>query len=150
MAAADDRLAVTDLIYTYAERIDAGDFEGVADLLADADLTFEGFDAVRRGRDQILALYRATTRRYPDGTPRTRHLVTNVIVERGPGEDRSSSRSTFTVLQAVDGALALQPIVAGRYRHRFERTGDDWRITSLHMAVELVGDVGHHLLSGRP
>jgi ketosteroid isomerase-like protein len=32
--------AITKLIYTYAERIDAGDFDGVAELFGDATLTF--------------------------------------------------------------------------------------------------------------
>ncbi len=40
--------AITKLIYTYAERIDLGDFAGVAELFEHATLTFEGFgDAVR-------------------------------------------------------------------------------------------------------
>ena len=43
-------------------------------------------------------------------------------------------------------AAALQPIVAGRYRDRFERTGRRWRFAGRHMVVDLVGDLGHHLL----
>jgi len=140
------RDAVTDLLYRYAECVDTGDFEALADLLARAELTFEGFDDVRRGREQVLALYRATTRRYEDGTPRTKHLVTNVIVTFDH-PDEATSRSYFTVLQAVDGALALQPIVAGRYRHAFARIDGDWAIARLHITVDLVGDVGHHLLA---
>jgi len=139
------RDAVADLVATYAERIDAGDFEGVADLLAAAEVTFEGYDDVRRGRDEVLALYNATTRRYEDGTPRTKHLVTNLIVEVDEEAGTAASRSYFTVLQAVPGELALQPIIAGRYRHRFERVDGAWRIGALHMLVDLVGDLGHHL-----
>jgi hypothetical protein len=137
--------AVTALLVAYTERIDAGDFEGLADLLAGAELTFEGQPGSVHGRDAIAALYAGTTRRYPDGTPRTKHLVTNVVVEPD-GEDRASARSYFTVLQAVEGALPLQPVVAGRYRDRFARTGDTWAFTARHIAVDLVGDVRHHLL----
>jgi hypothetical protein len=39
MSARDE---ISDLVFAYAERIDAGDFEGVADLLAHADITAEG------------------------------------------------------------------------------------------------------------
>ena len=73
--------AITKLIYTYAERIDLGDFAGVAELFEHATLTFEGFGDAVRGRDAIEALYARTTRRYEDGTPRTKHVMTNVIVD---------------------------------------------------------------------
>ena len=33
MSASDDKLAVTELLYTYAELIGAGDFDGVGELL---------------------------------------------------------------------------------------------------------------------
>jgi hypothetical protein len=42
-----DEQAVAKVLYTYAERIDAGDFEGVGDLFADAVITFVG---TRHGR----------------------------------------------------------------------------------------------------
>lgn len=134
------------LLYTYAERIDAGDFAGVADLFADAEMTFEGHDAVRRGRHEVLALYERSTRRYPDdGTPKTRHLVTNVIVDLHDAETTATSRSSYVVLQAVPGALALQPIIVGRYHDRFARVDGRWRFAARHMFVDLVGELGHHM-----
>jgi hypothetical protein len=148
-----DRAAITDLVYAYAERIDSGDFEGVADLLAAAELTAEGTDLRRRGREEVLALYVGTTRRHADGTPRTKHLTTNVVVEVDEAGATASARSYFTVLQAVPGALALQPVVAGRYADRFEQVDGRWRFSARHLAVDLVGDVGHHLevdLPGAP
>ena len=63
-------LAVANLVYAYVERIDAGDFAGVADLLADAELTFEGMPGGFRGRDEILALYEASTVGTPTGRRR--------------------------------------------------------------------------------
>jgi hypothetical protein len=142
----DPRLSMASLVHLYAERIDRGDFEGVAELLADADLTFEGHDVARHGRQPILDMYRSTTRRFEDGTPRTKHVVTNLIAELDPSPDTGAARSYFTVLQAVPDQLALQPIVAGRYLHRFRCVNGHWSITSMHIAVDLVGDVAHHLL----
>lgn len=139
------------LLYSYAELIDAGDFEGLGDLLAHAELTFEGFDQVRRGRDEVIDLYQHSTRRYPDdGTPKTKHVMTNVVVEIDESAEpqTATARSYFTVLQAVPGALPLQPVVAGRYRDRFELAEGGWRFTARHMVVDLVGEVGHHLLFG--
>src|ERR1700733_9851047 len=97
--------AITKLIYTYAERIDAGDFAGVAEIFAEATLTFEGFGEAVSGRDALRSLYERTTRRYEDGTPRTKHVMTNVMVEVADNGMSATSRSYFTVLQAVPGAL---------------------------------------------
>jgi hypothetical protein len=138
--------AITKLIFTYAERIDAGDFAGVGQLFARATLTFEGFGDAVTGREAIEALYTRTTRRYEDGTPRTKHVMTNVMVDVDDGGEAASSRSYFTVLQAVPGALALQPVIAGRYRHTYERLDGCWRALSMHITIDLVGDLGHHML----
>jgi ketosteroid isomerase-like protein len=138
--------AITKLIYTYAERIDAGDFAGVGELFADATLTFGGFPDAVSGREAIDALYTRTTRRYEDGTPRTKHVMTNVMVDVADDGTTATSRSYFTVLQAVPGALALQPVIAGRYRHTYERTEEGWGVTAMHITIDLVGDLGHHML----
>lgn len=140
-----DRAAIAELIYRYAELIDEGDFAGVGKLLAGAVMTFEGNDRQVRGEDKIRRLYEHSTRRYPDGTPKTKHVMTNVIVTAGEG-GTAASRSYYTVFQAVPGELALQPVIAGRYRHRFEPTGDQWHITGFHVIVDLLGELGSHLL----
>jgi ketosteroid isomerase-like protein len=135
------------LLFSYAERIDAGDFEGVADLFAHAAVTFEGYDQVRRGRQEVLDMYTASTRRYPDdGTPKTKHVMTNVMVEIDDATGTATGRSYFTVLQAVPGALALQPVIAGRYHDGFARVDGRWRFATRHMLVDLVGDLSAHML----
>jgi ketosteroid isomerase-like protein len=138
--------AITKLIHTYAERIDAGDFDGVAELFARATLTFEGYDDAITGRDAIARLYARSTRRYDDGTPCTKHVMTNVIVDVSEDGDSAASRSYFTVLQAVPGAFALQPVIAGRYRHTFTRDDDGWQVVTMHVMIDLVGDLSHHML----
>jgi len=138
--------AITKLIYTYAERIDDGDFAGVGDLFAHATLTFEGFGDAVSGRNAIEALYTRSTRRYEDGTPRTKHVMTNVMVDVDDAGATARSRSYFTVLQAVPGALPLQPVIAGRYRHTYELVDSRWRVATMHITIDLVGDLGHHML----
>jgi hypothetical protein len=143
----DDHVAIANLVYAYAERIDAGDFDGVADLLADAEVSGEGGAPVR-GRDAVRAMYEGSTRRYPDdGTPKTKHVTTNLIIDVDAVAGRATCRSYFTVLQAVPGQLALQPIIAGRYRDEFERVGaSTWRFSRRHMIPDLLGELGKHLL----
>jgi ketosteroid isomerase-like protein len=138
--------AITKLIYTYAERIDAGDFAGVAEVFAHATLTFDGFVDAVSGREDIAALYGRTTRRYEDGTPRTKHVMTNVMVDVAEDGASASSRSYFTVLQAVPGELTLQPVIAGRYRHTYTQADEGWEIATMHIIIDLVGDLGHHML----
>jgi hypothetical protein len=137
---------ITKLLYTYAERIDAGDFAGVADVFTHATLTFEGFPDVVSGAPAVQAVYERTTRRYENGTPRTKHVMTNVMVDVDDEAVAARSRSYFTVLQAVPGALALQPIIAGRYRHTYTCRDGQWEFASMHILIDLVGDLGHHML----
>ncbi len=89
---------------------------------------------------------RATTRRYEDGTPRTKHVMTNVMVDVADDGRAASSRSYFTVLQAVPGELALQPVIAGRYRHTYTFAENRWRVATMHIIIDLTGDLGHHML----
>ena len=144
---AEAGIEIANLIARYAELIDSGDFEGVADLLAGAAVGAEG--ALLTGRDAILSLYTATTRKYPDGTPGTKHVTTNLILDIDDGEGTASARSYWTVLQAVPG-LPLQPILAGRYHDRFASSGGAWAFTERRYLIDLVGDVSHHMLSNLP
>ena len=118
----------------------------MAEVFAHATLTFEGFGDAVTGRDAIAALYARTTRRYEDGTPRTKHVMTNVMVDVADDGETASSRSYFTVLQAVPGELALQPVIAGRYRHTYAQLDGRWEVATMHITIDLVGDLGHHML----
>jgi 3-phenylpropionate/cinnamic acid dioxygenase small subunit len=133
-----DKLAVTELLYRYAELIDAGDFDGVGTLLGRG--TFMGV----AGPGHIGELFAKTTRRFPEhaNTPRTRHLVLNPIVELDG--DTARARSTFCVVQQTD-TVALQPIVVGRYADSFARDADGWYFTERLVDVQMVGDVSDHL-----
>ena len=111
---ADARFAISDLVLTYAERIDLGDFEGLADLFTHAQVTAEGNDGVFQGRDAVLGMFTGATRRYPNGTPLTKHVTTNLIVEVDLAAGTATGRSYFTVFQAVPGSLPLQPVIGGR------------------------------------
>jgi 3-phenylpropionate/cinnamic acid dioxygenase small subunit len=142
----DAQTAITHLIFAYAERIDAGDFEGVADLFAEGRITAEGTDRVRPGRDDALKMYRRSTRIHEDtGTPKTKHVITNVVIELDEEADTARARSYFTVLQATP-ELPLQPVMAGRYHDLFGRQGGSWRFVHRHIICDLFGDLSQHLL----
>jgi 3-phenylpropionate/cinnamic acid dioxygenase small subunit len=134
--------AIENLIATYAELVDDADFAGVGMLLADA--TFMGGAGSVSGRDAIEKMLRDSLIVYDDGTPRTRHVTTNVAIEVDEEAGTAVSRSYFTALQAVPD-LALQPIVSGRYQDRFERRDGQWRFVERRVRTDLVGDVSRHL-----
>jgi SnoaL-like domain len=141
----DDSTELANLIARYAELIDCGDFEGMADLLAEAGIGEGGDGSLLRGRDALAALFTATTRRYEDGTPKTKHVTTNLVLEIDGEVGLASARSYWVVLQAVEG-LPLQPILAGRYHDRFERPAGTWRFAERRYFIDLVGDVSRHML----
>lgn len=144
----DSSRAIENLLHTYAERIDAGDFDGVAELFthgriqaapeASPEMIFEG-------RAAVLGLYETTTRRLHDGTPGTKHVVTNAIIEVDEETGTASSRAYYTVLQATD-ELPLQPIITGRYHDTFRRIDGRWWFDTRVMVVDQLGDLTHHLL----
>jgi 3-phenylpropionate/cinnamic acid dioxygenase small subunit len=140
----DNAREIENLVYAYAERIDAGDLAGVAELFRDGRIeaapgvVFEGVDAVR-------GLYESATRLYDDGTPRTRHVTTNVTVEVDDDGATATARSYYTVFQQTD-ELPLQAIIAGHYRDTFHRVDDRWTFDTREMFVDLTGDLSHHLL----
>ncbi len=103
------------LLYTYAEYIDAADFEAIGELFAHGQITTAGMQGATVGRDAVRDLYKNTNKVHADGTLRTRHLCTNVIIDIDESAGTAAARSSFLVLQATDD-LPLQAIVAGRYR----------------------------------
>jgi hypothetical protein len=141
----DSSRAIENLIAEYAECIDVGDFAGLGRLLAHASVGAAGEEGSLTGADALQRLFEATTRRYEDGTPKTRHVTTNIWIEVDDGAGTAAARSSFTVLQAVSG-FALQPIVVGRYADRFERVDGRWRFAERRFRMDLWGDVSHHLL----
>lgn len=135
------------LLHRYAEAIDDGDLDEVARLLASACVVLPDGTPIAVGADEVVALYRSTTRMHADGTPRTHHVVSNVIVRPLDGApERYEVRARFTVLQATD-AVPLQAVVAGRYRDVVARGADGCLEIIEHcMDPRLWGDVSDHLL----
>ena len=141
----EDWHAIQGLLMTYAEWIDAGRLEEAAALFTHATYRLERDDgslsATYEGREQVHGFF-AGTRLHADGTPRTKHLVTNVHIELDG--DRASSRCYGTVLQQTD-ELPLQPIASGRYLDRFERVDGRWRFADRLVTGFLLGDRSQHV-----
>lgn len=134
---------IANLLYRYAESIDGG-------RLVEAAALFRGARVYLQGRpdpidaDALLALWRRLIILYPDGTPHTQHVISNPIIEIDAAHGTASARSRYTVFQAAP-ALALQPVVCGRYHDRFERVDGAWRFTERAYFLDLSGDTRAHM-----
>jgi hypothetical protein len=80
----DSARQIENLLYTYAERIDAGDLDGVAELFAHGRIcgVEDGPpETVFTGTTGVRAMYEMATRLYDDATPKTKHLTSNVRID---------------------------------------------------------------------
>lgn len=140
----DDAEAIRQLLYRYAEHIDAADFAAVGALFAHGAIRAPGMKEPASGAEAVERLYRSSNRIHEDGTLRTLHLVVNPIVEVDTAAGTAAARSRYVVLQAT-ARVPLQPIIAGRYRDRFARGSEGWRFTERVIEIDLVGDLSDHL-----
>lgn len=144
----DSARKIENLLYTYAERIDRGDLDGVAELFTHATIfgqengppetQFVGVEGARR-------MYGMSTRLYDDdGTPKTKHITSNAIIEVDDAGGTATCRSYYCVVQATP-ALPLQPIIAGRYHDTFQVIDGEWWFATRTLFVDLMGDLSQHL-----
>ncbi|MGO4255181.1 nuclear transport factor 2 family protein [Marmoricola sp. RAF53] len=145
----DSARVIENLIYTYAERIDAGDFDGVAELFRHGRIhgvPDGGPETVFTGSEAIGKLYRSTTRIYPDtGTPKTKHLTTNARIEVDEDAGTAWARTSYLVFQATE-TLPLQPLISGHYEDTFHQVDGSWCFESRTIFITLTGDLSQHLL----
>ncbi|MEV8608173.1 nuclear transport factor 2 family protein [Amycolatopsis sp. NPDC051373] len=135
------REAIENLIFSYAAHVDSGNFAAVGELFAHG--TFAGGEPAT-GREAVERYFHDTLVLYPDGTPCTRHLTSNVRVHVDEAAGAATAHSYWTALQAAPG-LPLQPIASGHYDDRFERSHGAWRFVERRPHVALAGDLSHHL-----
>ncbi len=141
----EHREQITALIYRYAECIDAGDFDGIASLFEHA--TVRSGEHAFSGHEVLRDLWSGMVRIYDNGTPLTKHVISNVIVTVDPGGDSATARSYVTVLQAKPPELPLQVIVSARHHDTFERVDGVWRFSERIDITDLVGDMSWHTTS---
>lgn len=142
----DSARQIENLLYRYAELIDGGDYAGIGRLFAHARVLDADGNLLSEGADGAAAMYHNSTRIYPaSGTPLTKHVTTNPIIEVDEANGTATARSCYTVLQKTEG-LALQPIITGRYHDTFQRGDLGWHFTERKMIMDQLGDLSQHLL----
>lgn len=136
-----DADAIRNVLGSYCELMDAADWTAVGSLFAEARLVTEDGTPFAVGSAAVQALYEKGTQLY-DGSPRTRHITANSIIE--VDGDTARARSSYVVFQSAPD-FPLQPIITGRYRDQFARVGGSWHFVERCFLVDQVGDLSHHL-----
>ncbi|MEM8937357.1 MAG: nuclear transport factor 2 family protein [Pseudomonadota bacterium] len=132
------------LLNRYCHAIDTGNFDDFVDLFDKASWTTPGAP-VFKGREEITKEVVGRIKRYEDGTPKTKHVMTNVELDIDEDAGTANGQRYVTVLQGTD-KLPIQPIFSAHYYDAFVREGGKWRFDSTRMDYALVGDMTHHVI----
>ena len=127
------------LMAEYCDSIDRGDLDGCAALFRGGRWGIAG--ELAEGEVAVRALL-ANVALY-DGLPRTRHLMSNLLIEVAADGNHAHSRSCIMVMQAAPG-FALQPIFIGSYHDVFVRENEQWCFRERVIVPDLVGDLSRH------
>ncbi len=142
---ANARTAIENLMFSYAERIDAGDFEAIGELFARARILTADGEVQGEGREGVKAIYDRSTQLFEDGTPMTQHVTTNLIFDFADDGRTARVRSRFTVMQQLPD-FPLQCIITGYYEDRFAWDAEiGWHFVERRMRPKLLGDLSRHL-----
>ncbi|SCF27546.1 nuclear transport factor 2 family protein [Micromonospora mirobrigensis] len=133
---------IQNLMARYCMMLDAGDFDGLAELLSDCTLNLDG--ATASGREEIPQLARAALKVYDDGTLRTSHITSNILLEVDESAETARARSYYTIFQGLEN-FPLQVIATGRWTDRFERRDGQWRFVEREARIHTAGDVSHYI-----
>ncbi|SEB60910.1 SnoaL-like domain-containing protein [Pseudomonas mohnii] len=137
-------IQICNLLYRYAECMDSGQLVEAAELFRHARIKVQSQHFI--DHTALLRLWQQRIKLYPCGTPRTRHVISNPIIDIDEASGTATIRACYTVLQATED-LPLQPIAAGRYLDEFERVDGVWRFSFRdYSKLDMLGDLRAHLV----
>ena len=137
---------ITHLINKYAFTVDEGDLDAWASLFEHGELKPEIDQPAVAGKEALLRGIKALIILHHDGTPRTKHLVSNVDIVVAEDGCSATSRCYFTVVQQTD-SFPLKVIASGEYLDDFENVDGEWRFARREIKTDFVGDLSAHMRS---
>jgi len=139
---ADDYFAIQNLLFSYPSTLDRGDFDGVGQIFRHANFYIAGQLICSKDPAAVAKSFRDWVLVYSDGTPRTRHCISNVVI-RPEGNDRATVSSYVIVFQQTD-TLPLQPVIGGDYLDTVQKVDGNWRFIERRIGNDLVGNLIDH------
>lgn len=139
--------AILNLIGLYTHYMDNAEFGKVGELFTNGTLV-TSFNSPK-GKEQVEKHLTENLQVYPDGTLRTSHVTTNIVLDINEAASVATSVSYLTLFQQnTDKDFLLQAILTGRYHDRFRLTDGSWHFESRELVVTLLGDISHHAKVG--
>ena len=128
------------LMLAYCRAIDSGAWGDFRALMGEARWLVEGEAPALASANNVIV--------YEDGTPRTKHVVTNIAILVDPEGHRAEGHSYVTVYQQVPGDQ-LRTIFTGEYFDCFAKAEGRWTFTERDIRRPLYGDLSKHLKAPR-
>ncbi len=135
---------IRNLLYEYCWRIDSGDFDGVCDLLKDADISYGGKPTYSKDPKGYMMTLKPIVR-YEDGTTKTCHMCIDPIIEVAEDGVNATARSYTVVLQGITGQMEPKIIWIDRKYDTLVKENGKWRFASRNFVSRAEGDTSHHL-----
>lgn len=136
-------MEIANLLYKYCEFIDSGDLVSASSLFKHAKLKMvtstdlQNYKAMQALLQRVIVIY-------PDGTPRTKHVLSNPIIHIDEENGTATSRSYYTVFQVTEN-IPLQVIATGRYFDKFEYANGNWHFSFRESQSDMLGNISGHL-----
>ena len=127
---------ITDLMNLYCTAIDSGDLKTFSRLFANATRVAEGRVPGPESMNNMIV--------YEDGTPRTKHVITNLTLDIDQAAGAATGHCYVTVYQQTP-EFPLQAIFVGEYYDTFSLSAQGWAFTRREIRHSLIGNMRAHL-----
>lgn len=127
---------ILQLMNDYCYAIDSGDLKTFGQLMQHAKWIAEGKSPGKESQNNLIL--------YDDGTPRTKHRISNISIYVDEASNAATARSYVTVYQQTE-SFPLQAIFSGDYFDEFECVDGIWRFSRREIRNSLIGDMSAHL-----
>ena len=131
-----DEEEIRKLMNEYCYAIDSGDFATFAKLFQNAEWIAEGKKPNKESANNIII--------YEDGTPKTKHTITNININVDEEGKKATAHSYVTVYQGTSN-FPLQVIFSGDYFDEFEKINETWFFSKREISNSITGDMTAHL-----
>jgi ketosteroid isomerase-like protein len=127
-----DEEEISTLLQSYADRLDAGDLDGVTALFAHSTWRSSGRSEVLSGSDQVRPVYVQLLASMAGAV--TTHRLSDVRVDVAPRATTATSGCRWEVLAGTPPTVTL----SGRYTDRFEKVDGRWRFADRFIGMDPV------------
>ena len=138
-----DKDEILSLLNLYSYTIDGGDLKSFTALYEKGEWNIEGLPP-NRGAQAIFDNVMSKVIIYDDGTPRTRHINTNIEIAIDEKNETAKVQRYVTLIQQTE-TLPLQVIFSGHYHDEFVKEEGKWRFAKTVVTKPLIGDGSQHL-----